>query len=215
MMKKLTSALVFCIVLGVPAHAASVLFDFNSGPLHAPLPLDLIVGGITAHFSATGQGFSIQDTQQAIGVLPTGFSGYGLVPSSIFSSDLIVSFPIQTITDFSIMVAPQELNTDSTATIRLTAFRNGVEVGTSTSMGSPPFLWPSSTLSFGSAQGFNSVVIHYDSPPPTGGDFGSIFVADNMNVIASSAAIPEPSALTLLGVGSVGLLASCRLRRRT
>lgn len=26
------------------------------------------------------------------------------------------------------------------------------------------------------------MVVHYDKPPPTGGDYGVIFVADNMNV---------------------------------
>ena len=136
----------FCM----PASGGTVLFDFNSGPQYAPLPLDLTVQGITAHFSATGQGFSIQDTAQVIGVLPTGFSGLGIVPSSVFPADLLVSFPQEQVTDFSIMVAPQELATDSTATLRVTAYMNGVFVGTNTSMGSEPFLWPSSTLSFSS-----------------------------------------------------------------
>ena len=134
------------------------------------------------------------------------------MPNSVFPADLLVSFPNETITDFSIMVAPQELNTDSTATLRVTAFMNGVFVGTSTSMGSPPYFWPSSTLSFSSPQGFNSVVVHYDSPPPTGGDFGPIFVADNM--IVTLAAVPEPSSLNLLGIGALGLLACPWLRRR-
>ena len=48
-------------------------------------------------------------------------------------------------------------------------------------------------------QVFNSVVAHYDSPPPTGGDFGEIFVADNMIVTAS--VVPEPGGLVLLGIG--------------
>lgn len=25
-------------------------------------------------------------------------------------------------------------------------------------------------------------MVHYDAPPPTGGDYGTIFMADNMNV---------------------------------
>jgi len=203
-MKKLIYMIFAMSAFCTPASAGAVLFDFNSGPQFSSLPLDLTVDGITAHFSATGQGFSIQDTAQVIGVLPTGFSGLGLVPNSINSADLLVSFPQETVTDFSIMVAPQELNTDSTATLRVTAFMNGVFVGTNTSMGSEPFLWPSSTLSFSSPQGFNSVVVHYDSPPPTGGDFGEIFVADNM--IVTAFAVPEPSGLALLGIGALGLL---------
>ena len=169
------------------------------------------MGGLTAHFSATGQGYSIQNTAQVIGVLPTGFSGLGIMPSSINSSDLVISFPQEIMTDFSIMVAPQELATDSTATLRVTAFMNGNLVGTNTSAATgDAFTWPSSTLSFSSVQGFNSVVVHYDSPPPNGGDFGVIFVADNMTVTGT--VVPEPESIVLLGMGVLGLLAWSRSR---
>jgi hypothetical protein len=214
MMRKLTYAILTCMVVAAQARAGSVLFDFNDPAyLHRPLPQSYTVGGITADLSATAQGFSIQDPLQSIGFLPIGFSGLCISPNSVFPADLLVSFPQTTLTDFSVMVTPQELNTDSTATLRVTAFMNGVEVGTNTSMGSPPFFWPSSTLSFSSPQGFNSVVVHYDAPPPTGGDFGPIFVADNMIVTAQSPAVPEPTSLTLLGIGVLGLLTIPRLRR--
>jgi hypothetical protein len=136
-------------------------------------------------------------------VIPAGFTGNCVYPNGLNTGDLLVGFS-ETLTAFSIMVAPDELNTDSTATLRVTAFMNGVEVGTNTSMGSPPFFWPPSTLSFSSPQGFNSVVVHYDSPPPTGGDFVPIFMADNMIVTAS--AVPEPGGLVLLGIGALGFL---------
>jgi PEP-CTERM motif-containing protein len=197
---------------GSPAQAQPILFDFNSGPQFASLPLDLTVNGFTAHFAATGGGFSIQDTQQVILTLPTGFSGLGIVPNGVSGGDLLVSFPGRVVTAFSIMVAPQELNTDSTATMRVTAFMNSTLVGTSTSMGSPPFFWPSSTLSFSSPLGFNNVVVHYDSPPPTGGDFGTIFVADNMIVTPSP--IPEPSSLALATLGVCAGTVVMRRRRR-
>jgi len=174
----------------------AVLFDFNNAPIHTSLPIDLTVDGIAAHFSATGQGFSIQDTAQVIGVLPAGFSGLGINPNSVFAADLLVSFPQTTLSSFSIMYAPQELATDSSATMKVTAFLNGTQVGSNTAVADPPGTWPSATLSFSSAQGFNSVVIHYQSPPPTGGDYGSIFVADNMLVTA----IPEPSTLVLSAI---------------
>jgi hypothetical protein len=212
MLKTLKYAILTCFVLCAPANAGSVLFDFNDPNLrHVPLPLDLTVAGLTAHLSGTGDSFSIQqlgiDTDN---VIPAGFTGNCVYPNGINTGDLLVGFS-QTLTNFSIMVAPDELNTDSTATLRVTAFMNGVEVGTSTSMGSPPFFWPSSTLSFSSAQGFNSVVVHYDSPPPTGGDFGTIFMADNM--IVTTASVPEPSALAMLGLGVLGLLSCGRIRR--
>jgi hypothetical protein len=37
-------------------------------------------------------------------------------------------------------------------------------------------------LSFNSTQPFDNIVIHYDAPPPTGGDYGPIFMADNLVV---------------------------------
>lgn len=178
--------------LAVSAEAQSVLFDFNDAPVHTSLPINLTVGGITANFSATGPGFSIQDPVQAIGLLPAGFSGLGLCPNSINSSDLIVDFPQATLTACSILYAPQELACDSSATMRVTAYANGVPVGTNDTVANPPGTWPTGTLSISSAQGFNRVVVHYQSPPPTGGDYGRIFVADNMTVTPA----PMPIYLT-------------------
>jgi hypothetical protein len=79
-----------------------------------------------------------------------------------------------------------------------------VFVGTNTSQGVEPFLWPSSTLSYSSAAGFDSVVIHYDAPPPTGGDYGPIFAADNMTVTAT--AVPEPAGIGLLTASIMSVL---------
>ncbi len=169
-------------LLTAQAAAAPVLFDFDNAAPHQSLPLDLTVGGVTAHLSATGQGFSIQDTVQVIGVLPVGFSGLGITPNGVFPADLIVSFPTTTLTDFSIKFAPQDLNTDSSATLRITASLNGTLVGTNTAVTDYQGTWPSGTLTFSSPQTFNNLVIHYDRPPPTGGDYGVIFAADNMFV---------------------------------
>jgi hypothetical protein len=167
-------------LLATPTWGQGVLFDFENAPLHSGLPLALTVGGITAQFSATGQGFSIQEAG-TMGFTPVGFSGYCIYPSSVFLADLLVGFSVN-LTNFSILYAPQELACDSSARMRVTAYLDNALVGTSTTTADPPGTWPSATLSFSSAQLFNRVVVHYDAPPPTGGDWGPIFLADNMTV---------------------------------
>jgi hypothetical protein len=174
--------------------AQTVTFDFDSAPLHSPLPLDLTVGGITAHFSATGQGYSIQEAG-TMGFTPAGFFGYCIYPSSVFAADLLVGFS-GILNSFSILYAPQELACDSSATMRVTAYMNDTQVGTSTTVADPPGTWPTATLAISSPQGFNRVVVHYDAPPPTGGDWGPIFMADNMQV---TPAVVLANATTLPG----------------
>lgn len=189
-----------------PAAAQSVLFDFDNAPLSSSLPVNLTVDGITANLSATGQGFSIQRAD-TLGFTPAGFAGYSIYPNSIYPADLVIGFS-QALSDFSILYAPEEYATDSSARMRVTAYMNGAFVGTNTTTADPPGTWPTATLAFSSTQGFNSVVVHYDAPPPTGGDYGPIFMADNMTVTA----VPEPNnyALMLAGLGVVGFLAHRR-----
>jgi hypothetical protein len=165
----------------------TVLFDFDNAPVYTPLPIDLTVGGISAHFSATGQGYSIQ-LVGTLGIAPPGFSGRCIFPSSVYPADLLVDF-VQTLTDFSIMFSPQELGCDDSATMRVTAYMNGTYVGTNTGVAFPPGTWPSGTLSISVPQGFNSVVVHWDSRPPTCQDYGPIFLADNM--IVTRLAVPQ------------------------
>ena len=167
------------LALIVPAQVQTILFDFENAPIHTSLPISLTVGGETAHFTATGAGYSIQPAN-SVGVLPVGFSGLALYPNSIYGSDLLVSFSAP-LTNFSILYAPQELACDSSATMRVTAYMNSAMVGTATT-NAQPGTWPSETLQFNSTQRFNSVVVHYDHGPVTGGDWGPIFTADNMYV---------------------------------
>src|SRR5207248_6620408 len=139
--------------------AEDALFDFENAPLHASLPISVTAGGITAQFSATGQGFSIQPAN-TMGFTPAGFSGNCIYPNSVYAADLLASFSTPLVR-FSILYAPQELGCDSSATLRVTAFMDGVVVGTSTTNASSPGTWPSEILAFSSAQSFNSVVSHY------------------------------------------------------
>jgi hypothetical protein len=180
--------IVLTCLLIVRAQAQSVLFDFANAPQYTPLPVNLTVGGITAHFSATGQGYSIQ-LYNCQGLSPVGFSGLCIYPSSVYAADLNVDFSTP-LTDFSILYAPEEYACDSSATMRVTAYLNGALVGTTTT-NAQAGTWPSETLQFSSAQTFNKVVVHYDAPPATGGDYGPVFMADNMAVT------PAPPAIVL------------------
>ncbi len=192
-MKTSIPTLLLAITLpACPARAQTVLYDFENAQAGSGLPLDLTVGGITAHFTSSGLGgFYIQQPQNTILYTPIGFSGNGLIPSSIYAADLHVGFS-RSLSAFSILYAPQELACDSSARMRVTAYRDGTSVGTATTNAAAG-TWPSETLSITSTQAFNSVVVHYDAPPPTGGDYGPIFVADNMQVTLA----PEPPTLLI------------------
>jgi len=176
---KTHSLIILAGLLAVQAPAQSVLFNFENAPQYTPLPINLTVGGITAHFSATGQGYSIQ-LFNCQGLSPVGFSGLCIYPSSVYGADLIVDFSAP-LTNFSLLYAPEEYACDSSATMRATAWSNGTLVGTTTT-NAQAGTWPSETLQFSSAQSFNRVVVHYDAPPVTGGDYGPVFMADNMAV---------------------------------
>ena len=163
-----------------PVSAQVVLFDFDNAPIQTSLTINLTMSGITAHFAATGQGYSIQNAN-VNGFVPQGFSGRVVNPNSINLADLLVRFD-QPLTDFSIMYSCQELGCDDAATMRVTAYMNGSLVGTNTKTTGHPGTWPSDTLGCSFSLGFDSVVVHYDSPPPTCHDYGVIFMADNMRV---------------------------------
>ncbi len=194
-----SSLVVAALLLNWSAGAQTTLFDFDNVPAHTPLPFSLTLDGLVAQFSyssVTGQGFSIQPAN-TMGFTPAGFSGNCIYPDSINKADLLISFS-ESLEQLSILYAPQELACDSSATMRVTAFMDGTQVGTATMTADPPGTWPSATLAISVPEGFNNVVIHYDAPPPTGGDYGTIFMADNLSVTA----IPEPTGLALLTFGT-------------
>ena len=172
------------------ANAQSVLFDFDILTGGSGLPGAYTVGGITASFSATGQGFSIQPANTTVPA-PVGFGGNCIYPSGVFASDLHIGFSTP-LTDFSILYSPHELGCDDSATMRVTAYLSGALAGTATATAANPGTWPSETLVFSSVQPFDSVVVHYDARPPTCQDWGPIFLADNMQVT------PLPPPITLM-----------------
>ena len=181
-MKTQTLTVLAALLIVRAVGAQSALFDFENAPQYTPLPINLTVNGITARFSATGQGYSIQ-LATCQGLNPAGFTGFCIYPSSVYGADLIVDFSTP-LTDFSILYAPEEYACDSSATMRVTAYLNSALVGTATT-NAQAGTWPSETLRFSSTQTFNRVVIHYDKAPITGGDYGPVFMADNMAVTAA------------------------------
>jgi hypothetical protein len=177
----------------VCAQAQDVTFDFDNAPQHAPLPLYLSAGGITGYFSSgtPWYNYSIQAPADVIGFTPQGFSGLCISPNTVFQSDLLVSFNTQ-LTSASILYAPDEYATDSSCTMRMTAYLGTTYVGTNTYQIPIPGTWPTGTLSFSSTSPFDNIVIHYDLPPPTGGDYGPIFMVDNL-VVTPGGGTPTPT----------------------
>jgi hypothetical protein len=194
MIARLLVVLVGVGFLAGHAPAQNVLFDFENAAVYSPFPIDLTVGGITAHFSATGQGYSIQSSS-TVAIVPAGFSGHFIYPSSVYAADLLVSFS-QTLTNFSILYAPQELGCDDSARMKVTAYMDSTPVGTNTTTASSPGTYPSETLSITTALSFNNVVVHYDARPPTCQDYGPIFLADNLSVSLA----PPPIVLNNLAI---------------
>ncbi len=168
------------VALVPPVSAQAVLFDFDNAPLYTSLPIYQTAGGITAHLSATGQGYSIQSAN-ALGFTPPGFAGRIIYPNSINIADLLIHFD-STLTDFSIMCCTQELACDDAATVRVTAYMHGSLVGYTDRAAICPCTWPVDTLMCTYPQGFDSVVVHYQAPPPTCQDYGVVLLFDNMRV---------------------------------
>ena len=189
--------------LGTDAVGQGVLFDFDAGPVHAPLPVDQMAGGITAHLSSTGAGGYAIQPADSLGFTPVGFAGNCVYPSAVYAADLLIAFDRE-LTAISLLYAPEEYATDTSATLRITAYLGAALVGTNTATAEPG-TWPSATLAFAGAQPFDNVVVHYDSPPPTGGDYGPIFMVDNVLVTPA----PEPSAVAS---GAAGLCAVAAVR---
>jgi hypothetical protein len=200
------------VLLGVCGKVAAdiIVYNFDAAPLHSPLPLDQTVAGVTAHIaSATAiYNYSVQQAN-APGSTPAGFAGSCISPNTINQSDLAISFS-QLVNSASILYAPDELATDSSCTMRITGYLGATYVGTNTHTISPPGTWPSGTLSLVSVQPFDNVVIHYDHAPVTGGDYGPIFMADNLTI----ATVPEPGSLLTLALGGAMTAAAILIRRR-
>lgn len=170
----------------------AVTYDFDNSAPGTPLPLNLSEMSLGASFTGN---YSVQ-AAGVLGFTPQGFTGNILYPGSVFSSDLTVSFT-EHLTYFSIMYAPAEIGCgDGSATMRLTALLDGVQVATMTGTVPVPGTYPTGTLSIAVPGGFDSAVVHWDHMNPGCGDYAPIFLADVVTVIRDStqAGAPEPPA---------------------
>ncbi len=181
-----------------------VTFNLDNAPVHTSLPVAVGVDGLGMGLSATGGGFSIQPAG-TVGINPPGFSGLILYPNSVFGADLIADFSAL-LTRFSILYSPQEIGCDDSATMRVTVYRDGVQVGTATTTCPTPGTYPSHTLAIDSVEPFDRAVVHYDSRPPRCQDYGVIFLADNITVRRACAA-PGVTVQPVDVVGCVGATA--------
>lgn len=167
----------------------SVYFDLDNAPVDALLPIDLNVDGLGAHFWSTGVPDYVVLPADASGFTPPGFDGLCIFPDNDLAADLEIDFD-QRLDYFGIMYAPNEIGCGDSAMMRVSAYLDGVFVGTNTTTAAAPGDWPSQVLSFSSVHPFNQVVIHYDSPPPTCQDWAPVFSVDNMVVTVAPPATP-------------------------
>ena len=172
----LVVALVAC---AVGAFGQRTLFNFDDAPVHTSLPVSVGADGITATLTATGQGFSIQP-YGTVGLSPVGMSGLYIYPNSVYAADLVATFSVY-VKSASIDYSPCQYGGDSSPRMRITAYNGAITVGTSTHT-TYAGTWPTGTLRISATQPFNRIVVHYDAAPPTGGNWGPIFIADNMTL---------------------------------
>ena len=89
--------------------------------------------------------------------------------------------------------------------MRITAYLGANLVGTTTFTITEPGTWPTGTLALSSPQTFDNVVIHYDAPPVTGGDYGPIFMTDNLQITVASSPLQLTSAVSRKTHGVAGI----------
>lgn len=167
------------------ATATTVTFTFDTAPTGVSMPFSLTRGHLRADFSAPMPGSAGHSIQPAntMGFTPQGFSGNCLYPNSVFPSDVAIAFA-KPLTAIRMKYAPEEYATDSSATMQVTAYLGAALVGSAKAVAPVPGTWPLGILKYTAPAGasFDHVVVHYLSPPPTGGDYGPIFMLDDVKV---------------------------------
>ena len=192
--------------LGNLAGAQTATFDLDTAtPTLTPgqtVPFDQTAGAVTAHFSASSGGFSVQNYNTTFLILPR-FSGNYLFPNSGDPGVLVIQFS-QQITNLVMDFATAEATPNENRTpIQLTAYTNSTStppVGTLVQVGNFGTNGiPMGTLTFNSATPFNLVTLMLTTNLATG------FLVDNLVVkvsggtnftIATSASPPNGGTTT-------------------
>jgi hypothetical protein len=196
------------------AAQASILFDFQNITPGSSVSFSDTVGGLTAQFSSSPSSqYYVIDPHGQLGFYPQGFSGNAIMPKSLTPADLQVSFS-KLVTDCSLRYAVDEYSPDTSAVMRISAYKGGSLVGTATAqaiLDSGNQNWPAATLSFSSSSAFDSIVVHYETRPSGGENVNPIFAVDNVQV--TLAPIPEPTHAALV-IGCALLLGGVVAGRR-
>jgi hypothetical protein len=179
------AAAVLLALAAAASHAQTattvVTFNFDTAAVGAPTPFTLKKGQVTAAFTGGLYGYSIQPAN-VLGFTPKGFAGNCLYPNTVYPSDVGITFN-HAMTGIQMKFSPEEYATDSSATIQVSAYLGTTFVGSATAVAPVPGTWPTGTLRYSTTTGtFDNVVVHYLKAPPTGGDYGPIFMLDVIKV---------------------------------
>ncbi len=192
-----------CLLL-MPLYSAgtTILFDFDSGTptpqLYQPLPIDITVNGLMAHFDGR---FSVQSNATTFFMLQPPFSGNYLSPSDVYSPTLDITFS-QPLTSIQVDLATVDMGAFETGSpVKLTAYVDstaGTMIGSATAAAPHGDGFAQSTLVFSSATPFNFV--HIALVP----GWASDFLADNVQVTTANS-VPEPASalLVIFGLGAI------------
>ena len=197
------AAVVLTFGAAMPAFSETIVYNFSTD-IGATTTFSHTTDGLTATFSSPADpgGFGVGPTffsppMNGTVLLDPGSSGASGIPLDIsFSQDVgyIALF----------------FATDGTGSFDLSAYENGVLVGTASQTGVVPFGYgfPEGIIKFSGV--FNSVVLTSPDTP--------YFAVDNVGVILSSTfgqtpSAPEPSSLLLLSSGVLALAGFFRRKR--